>query len=316
MLVKKMKIWSIAFVAVFALVLTSCEKETETTTTTTETDNYTTSVTDSLRGGKKGGKCCFELVYPVTIKFADETTASVDSKEAMKEAIKNWFTTNNADKTRANRPTLVLPVTVTKDGQSIEVTTEEQLKELKASCRPKGGKGHKGKGHYGGRKCFEFVFPISITFADGSTVAVNSIEEKRDTIRAWFETNNVEKTEENRPKLVFPIKIKKDDKEVEVASLDELKELTKDCRGGKGHHGRKKCFKLVFPLSMNIGGAVQSFDDAKVLKKALHEYRKANGRDAERPSFVFPIKIELEDGSQVEVADEEALKAQKEACNN
>ena len=40
------------------------------------------------------------------------------------------------------------------------------------------------------------------------------------------------------------------------------------------------------------------------------------GDDFERPTLVFPITVEYEDGTQVEVANKDELIALKEACQD
>ena len=176
------------------------------------------------------------------------------------------------------------------------------------------------RGVVGKKHCLEFIFPISIEFIDESTAEVDSYENLHETIKAWFEANDVEKNKENRPQLVFPIQVLNQEGEIiDVTTEDELKELKSECpkvgkckkgKGGKGF----KCFSLVFPVSLTIDGEVQSFDDRVALKAAVRAYKEESGDDFERPTLVFPITVEYEDESQVEVANEEELMALKEAC--
>jgi len=178
------------------------------------------------------------------------------------------------------------------------------------------------RGVVGKKHCLEFIFPISIEFIDETTAEVSDYENLHETVKAWFEANDVEKSKENRPQLIFPIQVLNQEGEiVDVASEDELKELKSECpRIGKCKKGKRgkgfKCFSLVFPVSITIDGEVQSFDDRMALKAAVRAYKVEAGDDFERPTLVFPVTVEYEDETQVEVASQEELIALKEACKD
>lgn len=171
-----------------------------------------------------------------------------------------------------------------------------------------------GKNH-----CLEFIFPINIQFIDESTAEIDSYENLHETVKSWFEENDVEKSKENKPQLLFPIQVMNSDGElIDVASQDELKELRSECpkRGKcKGHKGRGfKCFSLVFPVTVTIDGTDGVYNDKSELKDAIKAYKEEAGEDAERPTLVFPITIEYEDETQVEVSSQEELQELKDAC--
>ena len=62
--------------------------------------------------------------------------------------------------------------------------------------------------------------------------------------------------------------------------------------------------KLSFPFEITVDGEVITVNDMKQLKELI----KGN-RGRKKPKFVFPISVELEDGSAQEIADKEALRA-------
>ncbi len=171
--------------------------------------------------------------------------------------------------------------------------------------------------------CLEFVFPISIEFIDGSTAQASDYENLHETIATWFTENEVEKTKENKPTLVFPLEVVTEDGEVlQLETIEELKALRSECkgqRGGKkGKRGKRgrgfKCFDLVFPISVIIDGETLGFDSRSELKEAIKAYKQEAGNEAQRPELVFPITIEYDDETQVEVSSQEELQALKEAC--
>lgn len=178
------------------------------------------------------------------------------------------------------------------------------------------------KGVVGKKHCLEFIFPISIEFVDGTTAEVDSYQNLHETVKAWFEANDVEKNKENKPQLIFPIQVLNQEGEIiDVASVDDLKELKSECpRVGKCKKGKKgkgfKCFSMVFPVTVTIDGTDQSFEDRMALKSAVRAYKEEAGDDFERPTLVFPVTVEYEDGTLVEAADQEELKALKEACKD
>ncbi len=175
-------------------------------------------------------------------------------------------------------------------------------------------------------RCLEFVFPLSVTFSDGTTAEASDYENLFETIKTWYETNDVKPSRENKPQLAFPIQVINEEAQIiDVDSREALRELRRECgsrfdkprdkgkcKGGRGHH----CFKLVFPISLNIGGEVQTFEDRAAMKDAIRSYKETAGEDAERPTLVFPITVEDEEGNQVEVASKEALQALKESCTD
>ncbi|MDF1694965.1 MAG: hypothetical protein P1U56_04000 [Saprospiraceae bacterium] len=178
------------------------------------------------------------------------------------------------------------------------------------------------KGVVGKRHCLEFIFPVSIEFVDGTSAEVTDYQNLHQTVRAWFEENEVEKSKENRPQLIFPLQVlNKEGEIIDVASEDELKELKSECpKIGKGKKGKKgkgfKCFSLVFPVTVTIDGTDQTFEDRMALKTAIRTYKMEAGEDFERPTLVFPVTIQYEDETQVEVADQDELQALKEACQD
>ncbi len=162
--------------------------------------------------------------------------------------------------------------------------------------------------------CFELVFPVTIVLPDGTKAEVTSYKTLREEIRTWRQ-NNPDADRKVRPQFDFPIDvITKDGETVTIASSEEFRALHRDCKRGGNGHG-KGCFKLNFPLSVNFpNGTTQTFEDGKLMRRALHDWKKANTNATSRPQLVFPISITLEDGSVQTVNTKEELRAIKEDC--
>lgn len=178
------------------------------------------------------------------------------------------------------------------------------------------------RGVVGKKHCLEFIFPISIEFVDGTTAEVSDYENLHETVKAWFEENDVERSKENKPQLIFPLQVlNKEGEIIDVDSEEALAELRSECpRIGKCKKGKRgrgfKCFSLVYPVTITIDGEDQTFEDKMALKAAVRAYKQEAGEDFERPTLVFPVTIEYEDGTQVEIASQDDLIAAKEACQD
>ena len=85
------------------------------------------------RGHGQHGLSCFDIVFPITIKFPDGTTAEATARLALRQLIRNWKT-NNPDATE--RPQIVFPLTVKidEDGSLVTVNNREELRRLKEGC--------------------------------------------------------------------------------------------------------------------------------------------------------------------------------------
>lgn len=168
--------------------------------------------------------------------------------------------------------------------------------------------------------CFEFVFPITIDFPDGSSATVEDYDGLRDAITAYREANP---DTDEKPSLGFPLEVVDSEGNViSVASQEELRELRQTCRrsrrGPKGNRrGGNFCFKLVFPVSLDLpdAGTVE-VADRMALKQEIRAWKAANPDSDERPSLAFPLTVMTEDGTETEVASKEDLDALKASCQD
>ena len=256
---------SLSLVALLAIGgwLVSCHQEDGVMTV----DNFVMQSTQSLDGECGAGFAgCFELVFPVSIQFADSSIVSVGSYDELKQAIRDWVVANGGRPGPNQRPKLVLPIQViTETGEIVTVETPEQLRELRNSCDPvlggPGGPGHHGGhggggdtilpggggdslghggGHHGGghggpgnggpgTPCFTLNFPITLAFPDSSQVTVNTPEELQNAVRTYNQNNPGQHA---RPEFVFPISVTlSDGTVVTVNNEEELRAIKDACRG-------------------------------------------------------------------------------------
>ena len=175
--------------------------------------------------GKIGRRGCYEFVFPITIDFPDETSATVDSYENLRETLRAWKEDNpDADE----RPMLAYPIELmTEEGDLISVADRSELRDLRRACRRAHFDGRWRPGKFFRGACFKPVLPVTIEFPDGSTVEVASRSELKDALRTWKQENP---DAEERPQVQYPITVEYDDgTQVEVGSKEELVELKEDC---------------------------------------------------------------------------------------
>lgn len=220
----------IAFVTISSYV--ACTKE---DLTSTSADTVLDAVTDeSLNAlesrGSLGAKGCYDLVFPVTIKFADGSTKAIPNQDSLRKAVKGYC--KRKDSTQATRPTFVFPIQVTaEDGSVITVNSEDELKTLKAACKKNVDSLHAGRKH--DTLCFSIVFPIQVKKADSSIVTINSKEDLKalgNGERGRGRGHGKHHGLESQLQIVFPITIKKADGTTEtIASKEALKAAREAC---------------------------------------------------------------------------------------
>ena len=161
MLNRIFKISTVFALTIFATLFTSCDKESVLSDEIVQ--NFVNESVEAVeRSGSVGRTGCYEFVFPVSITFPDESTASIEDYETLRSTVKTWKEANPAAE---EKPTLAFPLeVVAEDGAIISVESKDALKELKQSCRRNGRKNHNK-----GDRCFEVVFPLSIIFPDGTT---------------------------------------------------------------------------------------------------------------------------------------------------
>ncbi|NOT37394.1 MAG: hypothetical protein HOP11_08460 [Saprospiraceae bacterium] len=170
--------------------------------------------------------------------------------------------------------------------------------------------------------CFELVFPVTISFPDGTSGTYASYEELGSALREWRKAHT---KADGRPEFVFPIDVlKKDGTTVTVTSKEELISLRKECpgrpgRGPGGHIGRGlACFELVYPVTLILpDNSEVTIAKKEDFRAAIKAWREANpGKPTSRPHLKFPLTVTLkEDGTTVTVNSKEELIALKDRCN-
>lgn len=167
--------------------------------------------------------------------------------------------------------------------------------------------------------CYEFVFPITIEFPDGTTASAEDYEGLRTIIIDWKEANP---DAEDRPSLSFPLEVISEDGDViTIDSRLELLRVRHACRrhfGRHPHHGRgERCFRLVYPVTITFpNGSTEEVGSRRILKLVVRAWRHTHPDAEERPHLTFPIQVEMRDGTIVDVENKEALRELKDSCSD
>lgn len=228
----------LAIITTFAFV--ACDKEGVNSTTLDAVEALTDESSFTLeQRGNLGKHGCYDLVFPLSIKFSDGLVVNVTSQDSLRKAIRAWHVSHGGS--RHERPDFVYPVQViAEDGSVIEVADQAALITLKKACR----KNHldslhrRDSLHHQGfprhdTLCFTLVFPVQVTREDGTLITINSREELKTLTQGEHRKGRGHGHKHglrNQLNLVFPISvIKSDGTTISVASKEALKALREGC---------------------------------------------------------------------------------------
>jgi len=161
---------------------------------------------------------CFEIDYPITIIFPDDSRKEISNDDELRATIIEWETTNTSDED----PTLDYPINITlEDGEAVTITNDDELEEAFDACY----EGFDCEEEYE-EECFDLNFPISIQLG-GETITADNYDALDDAIDAWYEANP---NSEEEPELVYPITITfEDGTNSTIASDEELDTALESC---------------------------------------------------------------------------------------
>jgi len=320
-------------------VLASCNKEevaelenTETTTGVNALDRLagaTVKEAATAEATEKENEC-FAFNYPITLIEPDGTETEINDEDALDQLLEMYYRDNEDIDIDELDITLLYPVEVTLEDGSVEaISNDEELDDLLEDCFEIYEEEYF-------EDCFEFQYPVTVLFPDGTTQVANSDDDLY-MIEDTFYREDTDEMEDLS--FVYPISIILDDGTEKMIENDDALDRTfdacekHDCdddgRGGdrdgdRGDHDKERCFEVIFPITIVLADgteeSIESKRDLRKLVKSLDEEEEdEDGREDEdeKPfSIVFPIEVMLEDESVTSVDSEEAFETLKDSCED
>ena len=195
-------------------------------------------------------------------------------------------------------------------GESSSAFFDLDGRELNATfgARSRFGRGERvGRRARGLRDCFDFVFPISLTLPDGSSLTLESADDWS-LVRDWYEANP---DAEGRPEFVFPLDVQFGDSTFTVSSAEELREAKGACEVDRK---RGRCFDLVFPVTFSMPDGSEISLNSREDWPLIDDWYEANPDVDERPSLVFPVQIQYANDSIVTINSAEEMRDARAVC--
>lgn len=252
-------------------------------------------------GDVMANKDCFELNYPVKVKFPDGTIISVVDEEDLQSQIKSWYEENEEVK---ERPSLIYPVIVTfNENKSKVIKDGEQMKRLKKYCQDKTWKERKS--------CFRLIYPLTYVMPDGSEVSGDTPKDIRTMIKDWYASNPDTDT---KPELTYPVSVKLLSGEViTISNEEEMIALKKKCKEKEAEAG--ECFRLKYPLSYVMPDeSVITGENEIEIKTSIKEWYESNPDVKDRPVLDYPVDIIWKDGKSYTINNEDEMLELKKKC--
>lgn len=263
-------------------------------------------------GGPFGGNVepCFTLVFPVTVVFEDGSTVEVDSREAIREAIRAYAAENGRPE---SRPTFEHPYDVElEDGTVQTINSEEDFRALLQECdiNPSEGPGIHRPFFLRPNPCYTLVFPVMVDLPVGPNVEAENRQQLLRIMRRWNE-QHPNSPRKPRLQLPFEVELSADGSILTVEDFEDLLALTRDC-----WENFEPCFTMNYPVSIALpDGTTQEADSRQEVRAIFDAWREANPPSAGKPEFVFPLEVTLtEDESALTLEAPEDLRELIEGC--
>ena len=170
---------------------------------------------------------CFKFEFPISFTMPDASVITIEDADSW-SLIKDWHQANPEIEEKGD---INFPVVINFDDEtSLTVNTEEEMQAVRQDCKVnfEKNKGEKGK------KCFEFIYPITYTMPDASEIVLVD-RESRSLIKEWYESNP---DIEEKPTLLFPVDIQMQDESViTINSEEEFDEIRNACKESSKEQG-------------------------------------------------------------------------------
>lgn len=160
--------------------------------------------------------------------------------------------------------------------------------------------------------CFDFIYPVTVVFPDGTTAVANDEDELEMLAEDWYDQNP---NSDEDPSLEYPVEVELEDGELlTLNNDDELFELLDECE--EGEEDWLDCFEFVYPLSVLLpDGTTVQVDDDEALEMAVEGWYEQNPNSDEDPTLQYPIEVILDGATDpTAIHSDDELEALLEDC--
>ncbi|MEC8239096.1 MAG: hypothetical protein VX027_03185 [Bacteroidota bacterium] len=162
-------------------------------------------------------------------------------------------------------------------------------------------------------KCFQIIYPISLTFPDGSEITINN-DEDWDEIDLWYEEN---KDSDEGPEIKYPFSISLSGSTFEVNNdvdfLELIYSIITIC-GDDEEDYEEECFEFVYPISFILPDGSEITINNDEDWDEIDLWYEENKDSDEDPEIVYPFDVILDDDKVVTITNEEDLEDLEEYC--
>ena len=168
-----------------------------------------------------------------------------------------------------------------------------------------------GDAHSFSGDCFTLIYPVEISYPDGSVTTAESTEEVRAQVREYLLADRRNRRRARRPTLVYPVTVQLADGTLsEFGSRLDFFAQVRECRPDF-----EVCASLSFPAEVTVGGALETFETAEELRAALLAYRRANPRGS-RSELVWPQDFITLEGDTITFDSRQAYRSFVTQCRS
>ncbi len=152
------------------------------------------------------------------------------------------------------------------------------------------------RGGFGQDDCFEFVYPLTLIFPDGSEYLVQNIGHGIRVIRNYIRKHPGQPFE---PTIKFPYEIiyKKDGKHEVIKDESDEQAALQNCQTTTNDPLIGECYDLIFPITVHLpGDGTKQANSQGEYDEIIKEWEKSNPNATDSPTFELPYSVRLKNG--------------------
>lgn len=318
---------AILLISLGGILFTSCQEDdlTQNETTEKEIETRAQQVISTMNFNFFDHEDCFTINYPVTLVFPDGSTTQVNSYTQLFKTIQGFITQGGIG---GGFPEIAYPFNITLYNQSvITVLDEFHLLEIIEACHKVGPSLNVTDNIViSETDCFDYVYPLTVVFPEGTTAEVNSFKELTDLLYEWEYTND---QSDVFPTLQMPFDVIYFEQDSIVKTIsDKFQYLNLIVKCEYAEQSASDFYEIVdnmigsciepfFPITINYpNGQTVTYGTAQELINGVAEWKKLYDQYYdEDPTFQFPLTVQYNsDGSTVEVHSNAELLEVLENC--